>query len=392
MTTYHRIAGGDPERPLRIALVVPGGVDESGERRVIPVLLALIERLARRHRVRVFALRQYDEPRDYHLLGARVTNLGRPKRLAALPGAAMVWRYRSLVAALREQPFDVVHAFWATGPGWLATAAAGRIGIPTVVSLAGGELVGLAEIGYGARLSWQTRQLVRGSLKRATAVTCASGPMARLAADHGREALLVPLGVPVPEEAAVAPIPVRAAGPLRLLFVGSLNRVKDPFTLLSALRRVVEADPATVLDVVGEDTLDGEVHRRTAELGLEANVRFHGFLPSAAVAAFYRSADLLLVTSRHEAGPVVALEAAAHGVPTVGTRVGHVADGAGDWTETVEVGDAAGLAATVLALGRDPGRRARLGAAALAWARANDADVTAERFEALYRTIAGSSR
>ena len=30
---------------LRVALVVPGGVDASGERRVIPVLLALIERL-----------------------------------------------------------------------------------------------------------------------------------------------------------------------------------------------------------------------------------------------------------------------------------------------------------------------------------------------------------
>jgi hypothetical protein len=32
---------------MRIALVVPGGVDQSGEYRVIPVLLALIGRLAR---------------------------------------------------------------------------------------------------------------------------------------------------------------------------------------------------------------------------------------------------------------------------------------------------------------------------------------------------------
>lgn len=392
MTPYPSIAEGDPTRPLRIALVVPGGVDESGERRVIPVLLALIERLARRHHVRVFALRQYDEPRDYHLLGARVSNLGRPQRLAALPGSTMVWRYRALAAALRAQPFDVVHAFWATGPGWLATAAARGVGIPTVVSLAGGELVGLTEIGYGAQLSWQTRQMVRGSLRRATAVTCASGPMARQAADHGREALLVPLGVPLPEEAATASSLARTAGPLRLLFVGSLNRVKDPFTLLSALRLVVDVDPATMLDVVGEDTLGGDVQQRAADLGLGANVRFHGFLPSADVAAFYRAADLLLVTSRHEAGPVVALEAAAYGVPTVGTRVGHVADGASDWAEAVEVGDAAGLAATVLALGRDPERRARLGVAALAWARANDADVTSERFEALYRTVTPASR
>ncbi|MFO7544739.1 MAG: glycosyltransferase [Trueperaceae bacterium] len=386
------IAEGDPGRPLRIALVVPGGVDESGERRVIPVLLALIERLARRHKVRVFALRQYDEPRDYRLLGAQVTNLGRPKRLAALPGHTMGWRYRALATGLREQPFDVVHAFWATGPGWLATTAAARLGIPTVVSLAGDELVGLAEIGYGAQLSWPTRQLVRGSLKRATVLTCASGPMSRLAARHGREAFLVPLGMPLPHAAATTSTVAHAAGPPRLLFVGSLNRVKDPFTLLAALRLVVDAEPEAMLDVVGEDTLRGEVQRRAAELGLGANARFHGFIPHAQLAPFYRSAHMLLVTSRHEAGPVVALEAAAFGVPVVGTRVGHLADGAGDWAETVEVGDAGGLAATVLALGHDPERRARLGAAALAWARANGADVTAQRFETLYRALTPSSR
>jgi hypothetical protein len=34
--------------PMRIALVVPGGVDRSARERVIPALLWLIERLARR--------------------------------------------------------------------------------------------------------------------------------------------------------------------------------------------------------------------------------------------------------------------------------------------------------------------------------------------------------
>jgi hypothetical protein len=36
---------------MRIALVVPGGVDRSGENRVIPVLLALISRLSVHHDV-----------------------------------------------------------------------------------------------------------------------------------------------------------------------------------------------------------------------------------------------------------------------------------------------------------------------------------------------------
>ena len=56
---------------LKIALVVPGGVDVSGEVRVIPALLALIGRLAARHEVHVFALRQQAEPGSWWLRGAR---------------------------------------------------------------------------------------------------------------------------------------------------------------------------------------------------------------------------------------------------------------------------------------------------------------------------------
>jgi hypothetical protein len=46
-------------KKLKVALVVPGGVDRSGDYRVIPVLLALIERLAR-----VVDLRQHLQHRD----------------------------------------------------------------------------------------------------------------------------------------------------------------------------------------------------------------------------------------------------------------------------------------------------------------------------------------
>lgn len=372
------------DRPLRIALVVPGGVDESGERRVIPALLALIERLARRHHVRVVALRQYDAPRAYELLGAGVTNLGRPRRLAGVPGRTLWWRYRALVGALMAERFDVVHAFWAGEPGAIAAVAADRLGVPSVVSLAGGELVGLPEIGYGGQLSRRERWLIRAALRRATTLTSASGPIEALASAIGRTPERVPLGVPVPPEAERV---AHVAGPPRLLFVGSLNRVKDPFLLLDAFGRVLAAEPEARLDVVGEDTLEGAVQRRAADLGVGAHARFHGFLPSADLAPFFRSAQLLVVTSRHEAGPVVALEAAGWGVPTVGTHVGHLADAAGDWAATVPVGDAAALADAVLALSRDPERRARMGASARAWARANDADATAARFEELYRRL-----
>src|SRR5690349_4514078 len=62
---------------MRIALVVTGGVDASARDRVVPALLWLIERLARRHDLHVFALHYHRKPMSYPLLGATVHDLGR---------------------------------------------------------------------------------------------------------------------------------------------------------------------------------------------------------------------------------------------------------------------------------------------------------------------------
>ncbi len=114
---------------MRIALVVPGGVDRSGRDRVIPALLLLIERLARRHSLHVFALEQEPEPSVYTLLGATVHNLGRGPANAT---RRAFWRWHMLLAGLRANgPFDVVHGLWAAPPGaacGAGRAAAGRPG------------------------------------------------------------------------------------------------------------------------------------------------------------------------------------------------------------------------------------------------------------------------
>ena len=70
---------------MRIALVVPGGVNRDGEHRVIPALLWLIERLARRHDVEVIALRQEVKRDVWNLFGATVRSVGpRPRGPRAL--------------------------------------------------------------------------------------------------------------------------------------------------------------------------------------------------------------------------------------------------------------------------------------------------------------------
>ena len=154
---------------MRIALIVPGGVDRSGEYRVIPALLALISRLSSHREVHVFALAQEPEASDWDLAGARIHNIGvSPTHLRAI---------RSIYRMHRTSPFDIVHAIWSGKCGFAAAVAGKLLGIPSLIHVAGGELVALPEIGYGGAQTWRGRVRETLVLRGVSTVTAASAPM-----------------------------------------------------------------------------------------------------------------------------------------------------------------------------------------------------------------------
>lgn len=366
---------------MKLALVVPGGVDRSGEYRVIPALLALVERLSVHHEVHVFALYQEPAPGAWDLLGARVHNIGR--------GATRVRAIRAILGEHRRAPFCLLQAFFSGACGLIAVSAARMLGIPSAVHVAGGEPVRLPDIRFGGRLTWRGRLQERVILGAASAVTAASGPQLELLERLGAAARRVPLGVDcVQTWPARAPVSRREGEPARLIHVGSLNAVKDQPTMLRALAQLAHGPHAFYLDIVGEDTLDGAIQRLTRELGLADRVRFHGFMTQRQLFPLMQAAHVLVVSSRHEAGPVVVLEAAALGVPTVGTAVGHVAEWAPEGALAVPVADAQSLAAALRDVLGDEALRLRLARAAWTHAVWEDADYTADCFEALYRELA----
>jgi glycosyltransferase involved in cell wall biosynthesis len=364
---------------MKIALLVPGGVDRSGTVRVIPCLLWLIERLAKAgHDVHVFAARQEDRPGSWPLLGAMVHNVGRrPRSLRML---------RSITAEHRKARFDVIHAFW-SNVGWIGAIAGRLLRVPLVLTLPGGDVVALPDIEYGSQLSRRGRWELGVAARCAAQVNTPSRFMRDLAARLDIDAAVVPLGVDLGRWPPAPPRPRDGSQPVRLLHVASLNRVKDQPTLLEAIARL-RADGARLeLVMAGCDTLGGQVQRMAARMGLASEIRFLGELTHAELRPWFEWADLLVLSSRHEAGQIVTLEAAVVGVPTVGTRVGHTADFAPDAAMAVPVGDAAALADAIGKLAADEGHRLRLAVAAQAIAVRHDADFTARTFLETYRRV-----
>jgi len=363
---------------MKLALVLPGGVDRSGEVRVIPAFLALIERLARMHDVHVFVLHQEPTPARWELGGAHIHNIGDR------------WtRLRAIMAIRNEHgraPFDLVHAIFSGSCSFIAVAAAKLLHLPSLVHIAGGELIALDAIDYGGRRTWKARAREALVLRAADAITAASMPILDSLNSLGLDALRVPLGVDLRRWPALAPRRRKSAC-AQLIHVASINRVKDQATLLRALALLAKEGVEFRLDLVGVDTLNGELQALASELGLQRRVRFLGFKTQRELRPIMEAADLLVMSSLHEAGPLVLLEAAVAGVPAVGTAVGHVAEWSPTAARAVPVGDWEELAEAIRSVLDNESLRLRMAMEAQRRALLEDADCTARMFEALYRQL-----
>ncbi|HEY7871450.1 MAG TPA: glycosyltransferase family 4 protein [Rudaea sp.] len=367
---------------MKLALVTGGGVDRSGEYGVIPVLLALIERLSRAHEVHVFALLQEPVAGCWKLAGATIHNIG--------SGQTIVRGIAAIRAEHRRAPFDLVQAIFSGPCGLIAVAAAKLLRLPSMVHYTGGELVAIRDIGYGGQLNWKGRLSERLTLRGADIVTATSAPIVDELRAFGVRARRVPLGVDLRKWPPLAPRP-RREGPARLIHVASLNRVKDQTALLQALARLEQTGVEFELDIVGVDTLRGEMQKLLRQLDLGGRVRFLGFKTQRELRPVMESADVLVMSSRHEAGPAVLLEAAVAGVPTVGTAVGHIVEWAPSAAMAVPVANPERLADAIHTMLADEALRLRVARAAQCRALSEDADHTARTFEALYQRLANGS-
>lgn len=109
-----------------------------------------------------------------------------------------------------------------------------------------------------------------------------------------------------------------------VLYAGRFDRIKGIDILLRAWKKVEACQRELWLAGAGAEE-DG-LRALARDLGLGGQVRFVGLVAQSDLPALYRNAELVVIPSRHEGLPRVALEAGACGAVCVATRVGGVAE------------------------------------------------------------------
>jgi glycosyltransferase involved in cell wall biosynthesis len=248
---------------------------------------------------------------------------------------------------------------------------------------------------YASRLPYIGRAVLRCALNRASATVVLSehwvrrlrrlAPRARWRAVHN--------GVPISARPETATDPA-----LSVLFLGHLGRYKGGADLVRASALACRSGFRGHVSIAGGEEQPGQrqaLEELIAELGCGSQVELIGVVTDKAKADALRSANCFVLPSYVEGMPMSMLEAMAHGMAVIATKVGAIPEVVTDGREgfLVELGDVSALADRMVRLDADPDLRARMGQAA--WQRVAaefGLDRMVEKVMSVYREVLRSNR
>ena len=355
----------------------PGILHTIRSLRVDGVVKVLLRNLAHHDRDR---FRHYVcSLRDEHELAGEYRASGfEPLFLGHHGPASMGRTVRRAKGLLRELDIDVVHSN-RTADLALVGAAARAAGVAVVSSI---HWLGRpSDHPEDAHLSWTRRRgemMLTVALNRAFAsrIVAVSGAVRQSYASLpgfpddrvdviypgiDMHAVLDPDGARA--QALRSALGLDGRGPV-LLNVGRLHPVKGQLHLVSAMQRVRERLPHAVLLIAGGGELHEVLRQRIAEAGMENAIRLLGMRSD--VDVLLGLCDVLVMASESEAAPLPLFEAMRAGRPIVATRVGGIAEivDEGVNARLVPRADPDAMADAIIDIAAEPGRMARMGAAA----------------------------
>jgi glycosyltransferase involved in cell wall biosynthesis len=139
--------------------------------------------------------------------------------------------------------------------------------------------------------------------------------------------------------------------------------VKGALLLIEAMAQVLKLHPDATLTLAGDGPARAGAEARAKALGIDASVRFAGFMTQGQVADLLAASDMLVLPSFAEGLPVVYMEALASRIPVVASRVAGVQELVEDGVAgfTVPPGDVPTLVNRIVRLMDDPEAARRMG-------------------------------
>lgn len=197
----------------------------------------------------------------------------------------------------------------------------------------------------------------------------------------------------VPQRTLMEPLPARAAdGPTcTFLFVGSLSERKGVDALLDAFQLVAAELPGARLLLVGEGPKGDELKQEAAVKGITNRVEFAGFVQPDRLPRVYQQADVFVFPSREDTFGVAIADAAAAGLPILGSRY---AGASSDFVQAgvngfeIDPSRSEHMARTMIHLARRPALRASMGEASRDLSERSSVEAATEQFLAAIRMAA----
>lgn len=303
-------------------------------------------------------------------------------------------------AAIREAAnCDLIHIQTPFVAHYAGRAAAQAWGLPltlTYHTLFEEYLHHYAPFVLAAALRAVARGISRAQCNEVDAVVVPSTAMRDRLAGYGVTTPLhiVPTGIPVTDFSAGDGAAFRRVHGISgdasvALFIGRVAHEKNIGFLLEVAREVAARLPGFLLLIAGEGPALPTLRDSVIAQGLQANVRFLGYLDRVAeLPACYAAADVFVFASRTETQGLVLLEAMAAGLPVVAVpAMGTIDIVAPQCGAIAAPDDVAAFAETLLNVLRSPDLRRRLAADARAFSTRWTAAEMANRLAALYRNL-----
>ena len=325
---------------------------------------------------------------------SKVSAWGKLSRLAVM--AAYVRGQRaSAIDEGRDFSATIVHGHWAipTGPAIISTAK--RLGIPSVITMHGGDVYVNESQGYNFPTRWYVRPVLKWTLRSASCLTAISDDCRVHALNAGADDSNIRIIMNGADLKRFCPGPAVAEDAKRygnrMIFAcRQLFPRKGIRFLLRAVAMLRPDFPDIQVVIAGDGFERSDLENHAKDLEIDDCTEFLGWVPNTDLPRFYRAAAASVIPSLEEGFGIPAAEAMGCELPVVASDAGGLPEVVEDGFTgyVVPKGDADAIANALRDLLDDADLARRMGVAGrkrslerFSW------ELTAGKMEAVYESL-----